>query len=119
MNLSASEEKGDTPKSCQSHHGIDYTWDDCLLTAADPGNKVKSEKTDASPVESAYDGEQKGDSVKYHNLLSLSEMIELIGPIIAFPWRHVFIIPFQQLFLQYREGNRKQVRREAQAFPLT
>jgi len=73
VRLTASEEKGDAPKTCKGNYGVNNTGNDCLLTATDPCYKVETEKTDASPVQCADDGEQKGYSVKYHIKYNLSE----------------------------------------------
>ena len=54
MCFAASEEKGNTPKTGEGDKGIYNTGDQCFLTAADPCNQVKAEKSDAAPVERAY-----------------------------------------------------------------
>ena len=61
--LSCAEKKRDAPHARNTHEGIDDARNYCILTSADPSDYVESEKTDASPVQSAYDRKNKRDSV--------------------------------------------------------
>ena len=61
--LSRAEEQGDTPDTCESNDGIDYTADERILTAADPRYDIKAEKSDASPVQRADYRKHECDSV--------------------------------------------------------
>ena len=64
--LSGTEDERDTPNARQSDHGIYDTASDRFLTAEYPCDNVKAEKTDATPVKSAYDGDYQGNSIHYH-----------------------------------------------------
>ena len=49
--LSCAEKQRDAPDSRKGDDGVDYSAENGILTAADPGDDVKSEKPDASPVQ--------------------------------------------------------------------
>ena len=51
--LARTEQKAYAPQSRKSDHGIDYTAGKCALTSEYPGNKVKLEYTDKTPVDTA------------------------------------------------------------------
>ena len=61
--LSLPEKKGDAPNACKRYRRVYYTADKRILTAAEPRNYVKLEKTDATPVERSDDGEDESDSI--------------------------------------------------------
>lgn len=50
-----SEEKGDTPDTGKSHHGVDDARKKSCGAAADPGYDIKLKKSDRAPVERAND----------------------------------------------------------------
>ena len=53
--FTGAEDQRDTPNACQSHDRINDAAEECFLTAEDPGDDIESEKSDASPVQSADD----------------------------------------------------------------
>lgn len=61
--FSRAEEERDTPNAREGDDGVDDTADEGILTAAEPRNYVKLEKTDATPVEGSDDGENESDSI--------------------------------------------------------
>ena len=68
--LSCSEYKGYTPDTRKGNYSINYTASDRVLTAEDPGYDIEAEKTDTTPVESTYDGNDQGNSIHNHNPIS-------------------------------------------------
>lgn len=73
--FSASEKQRDTPDSRKGNHGINDSRPKRSLSAEDPCNYVKFEKSDASPVECAHDSEQKTNSIKQHTKYFLSDFL--------------------------------------------
>ena len=61
--LSCTEKQRDAPHACDTNEGIDDARNYRILASADPRDYIESEKTDASPVQSAYDRKNKRDSV--------------------------------------------------------
>lgn len=64
--VSFAEEKGNTPESGKAHQNVNNTADDSTLSSENPGDDIKTEKTDASPVKTADDQKNKRDSIEYH-----------------------------------------------------
>ena len=60
------EKKRNTPNSCKSNDRVDDSAQDRILSAEDPRHDVKLKKSDASPVERAYYGNDQSDSIHYH-----------------------------------------------------
>jgi hypothetical protein len=52
--FSASEEKGDTPERRQAYDCVNDSAYEVCLTAEQPAYNIKFEKTDAAPVQTAY-----------------------------------------------------------------
>ena len=50
------EEKGNTPDTRKRDNGVNDAAEKSILTAEDPGDDVKTEKSNASPVQCADDG---------------------------------------------------------------
>jgi hypothetical protein len=71
--FSCSEEKRDTPNSRKSNYCIYDTAEKRGLTSAYPGDDIKSEKTDTTPVKSADDRNEQCDSIHYHDQRSSFE----------------------------------------------
>lgn len=65
------EKKRDAPQSGKRDYRVYDARKDCVRTAEYPCHDVKSEKSDASPVESADNGNNKGYPVNYHMINSL------------------------------------------------
>ena len=61
--FSRAEEERDAPNACEGDDGVDDTADEGILTAAEPRNYVKLEKTDASPVERSDDSKDESNSI--------------------------------------------------------
>ena len=61
--FSRTEEERDAPNTRKGDNGVDDAADESILTAAEPRNYVKLEKTDATPVEGSDDGEDESDSI--------------------------------------------------------
>ena len=57
--VSFAEEQGNAPDSRQCDDRINDAAEYCVLTAEDPCDKVKLEKTDATPVQSTNDRQNK------------------------------------------------------------
>ena len=53
------EQERCAPQARQSHQGIDDTADDGVLTAEEPGYKVKLENADEAPVGTADNGQDQ------------------------------------------------------------
>ena len=51
----SSEEKRNAPYTSQSDYGVDYSADYCSTAAECPSNKVKTKKSNKTPVECADD----------------------------------------------------------------
>lgn len=68
LGISASREKRDAPERRQTYQRINDAGDDRGLSAAQPRDNVKPEKTNASPVDPADDGENQCDSVYYDHV---------------------------------------------------
>ena len=66
--LSLPEKKGDAPNACKGNRRVYYAADKRILTAAEPRNYIKLEKTDASPVECSHYGQNQSYSVQDHDL---------------------------------------------------
>ena len=49
------EQKADAPDCSKADNAVNNSCKHTVLTAANPGNKVKFEKTDKPPVDAAYD----------------------------------------------------------------
>lgn len=62
-----SENKRNTPKTRQSNEDIDYSADNSCLSAEDPCNDIKLEKTDTAPVESTYDRQNQRYFIQYYH----------------------------------------------------
>ena len=77
--FAGSEEKRDTPDSRKGNDCIDYTAYKTTLTAAQPRNDIKLEKTYASPVKGADDGQYERYSVHYHLNIPPSNGISVQG----------------------------------------
>lgn len=71
--ISFTEKKRNTPDSRKSYNRVYDPADKSILPAEDPCDDIETEKTDASPVERAYDGEDKRNSVE-HNITSDSHL---------------------------------------------
>ena len=69
--LRFAEEHRDAPHAGKPHERVDHAADRAHLPAAEKGNDVKAEDTDAAPVERADDGERQGDLVHEHGIPSL------------------------------------------------
>jgi hypothetical protein len=52
----SAKQKGNTPQACQTNDGVDDSAEQSILTTKNPGNQVELEDTDASPVQTADDG---------------------------------------------------------------
>ena len=64
--ITRTEEKRNAPNSREGDNRVNYTGKERILTAADPGNDVKSEYTDATPVERADYRDYQGNSIHDH-----------------------------------------------------
>ena len=53
--FSRAEEEGNAPKTGECYCGVNNSCPQCILTAANPGNKVELEKSDGTPVQRTYD----------------------------------------------------------------
>jgi hypothetical protein len=62
--LTRTENERKTPDSRESDYRVNYTADQTVHTAAYPSNKVKLEKTYATPVKRAYYGYYQRYSVQ-------------------------------------------------------
>ena len=71
--ISYTEDQRDTPKRGKRNHHVNDTRQDRPLSAKQPCDRIKAEKTDAAPVESANGGYDQGDSIKnrHHNIILL------------------------------------------------
>ena len=54
LNNASPEKQADAPDCSKSYKAVDYSCDNAVLPAANPGYKVKFKKTDKTPVKSAY-----------------------------------------------------------------
>lgn len=77
------EQQGYTPKCGETDKGVDNTAHNGGLAAADPCNDVKSEKSDAAPVDTADDGQYQRNAIYNHAftlpfLLSVCRMMIII-----------------------------------------
>ena len=61
--LGISEKQRDAPNGSESDHRVNDSRPKGRLTAEDPSDKVKSEKSDASPVEAADNAQRQANSV--------------------------------------------------------
>ena len=60
-----SEKKRNTPETRKRNYRIDYSAYDRVLSAEQPGNQVKLENTDETPVERAKYGKDQTDFIKH------------------------------------------------------
>ena len=67
--IAFTEKKRNTPDPRKGYDRIYDPADQSILTAEDPRDDIEAEKTDASPVERAYDSKNKRNSVE-HNITS-------------------------------------------------
>ena len=67
VHQSAAEQQSDAPNGGESYEGVDNAADCGSLAAKNVGHKVKPEKADKTPVESADDAENKGDAIHKHD----------------------------------------------------
>lgn len=65
--LAGAEDQRDTPNACQRNDGVDDTAEQRGLPAADPSHNVKLEQTDATPVQSAEDGQNQRNAIHNHS----------------------------------------------------
>ena len=66
--FSCTEDERNTPYTRKGNYRINNSADDSHRTAADPGNDVEIENSDASTVESADNSKNKSYSVYYHHI---------------------------------------------------
>ena len=59
------EQERDAPKTRKTDNNVNNSAYDVVLTAEEPGDEVKLEKTDAAPVYGSDNGKNKGCSVKH------------------------------------------------------
>lgn len=64
--LTGTEKKRDAPNARQSDHRVYYTADKSRLPTAQPCDDIKLEKTYASPVQCADNGDYKGYPIHDH-----------------------------------------------------
>ena len=64
--VSFSEEKGNAPDSRKCDDRVNDAAEQGVLSAEDPGDEVKLEKTDAAPVQSADDRQNERKSVEHN-----------------------------------------------------
>lgn len=57
------EQKGNAPDACQSNEGINNPADNGVLAAKDPGDDIKTENTDRTPVDCADNRQQQREFV--------------------------------------------------------
>ena len=65
--IAGAEEEGDAPDTGQSDHGIDDARRHGGGSAADPGDQIELEQTDATPVQRADDGNNERDAIQNHH----------------------------------------------------
>ena len=65
--FAGAEYQRDTPNACQRNDGIDDTAEQRGLSTADPSHDVELEQTDATPVQSAQDGENQRNAIHNHS----------------------------------------------------
>ena len=71
--FSTSEKKGYTPKCRKTYNGVYDSAYEVGLTAEQPTDYIKFEKSDATPVKSTYNKQNKRNSVKhFFQLLNLN-----------------------------------------------
>ena len=64
--LSRAEEKRNAPDTRKGYYGVDYAAKQSILTSADPRNDIKTEYTDATPVERTDYRDNQGNSIHDH-----------------------------------------------------
>ena len=98
MRFSASEKKGNTPKTCKGNQCVDDSGDNGLLATSDPCYEIEFEKSDAAPVKCADYNKYEGESVEYHSCISFRD-IRRFGPDIIFSRKWWLYESFIKLFL--------------------
>lgn len=63
------EQQGNTPSPCQRNHGVYYSAQNSVLTAAKPCNNVKLKQSYTSPVRRTYYGQNQRNSIGDHRRL--------------------------------------------------
>ena len=61
------EQKGNAPDTRQGNDGVDDAGGHGGGAAADPSNQIELEQTNATPVESADDGNNERDTIQNHH----------------------------------------------------
>ena len=64
------EQKRNAPDGGNPYQRIDDTADDTALAAANPGDDIKLEDPDGSPVDPADDGQRQRDSIENNQCCS-------------------------------------------------
>ena len=73
--VSVLEQQGYAPERGKTYESVDHAADGRGLSAEYPRNKVKSEQSDASPVNTADDGQYKRDAIYNHGARLLSRLV--------------------------------------------
>ena len=64
--FSCSENQRDTPDAGKSHDGVNDAAEERVLSATNPCHDVKGKQTDATPVESADNGDDQRNAIHDH-----------------------------------------------------
>ena len=106
--LAGTEQKRYAPNARQGYDRVNNSADQRGLTSAQPCDDIKAEKTDASPVQCADDGEQKGNSIHNHRHSSLSgfrpldvSVRERCAVMMGILWHFYGFTPLSQKFTQF------------------
>ena len=60
------KQEGYTPYRRKTHQSVNHTAKRCRLPSEKIGDEIETEKTYETPVQTADNGENKGDSIYYH-----------------------------------------------------
>ena len=62
---SSSKKQGNAPNACKTHKSVDDAADGSCLTAEEPGNQIKSEQTDQTPVQRTDDAQNQRNGIHF------------------------------------------------------